>query len=66
MASRNSASGVLFKVLGRRPSVSSTLTELSHRGLVSRTENGWVLHGEPPADLHKLSRRDAPGGHAAG
>jgi CRP/FNR family transcriptional regulator, cyclic AMP receptor protein len=50
-------------VLGRRPSVSSTLTELSQRGLVSRTENGWVLHGDPPADLHKLSRRDAHGGH---
>jgi CRP/FNR family transcriptional regulator, cyclic AMP receptor protein len=52
-------------VLGRRPSVSSTLTELSNRGLVSRTENGWVLHGEPPTELHKLSRRDAHGGNGA-
>jgi len=34
---------------------------LSNRGLVSRTENGWVLHGEPPTELHKLSRRDAHG-----
>jgi CRP/FNR family cyclic AMP-dependent transcriptional regulator len=50
-------------VLGRRPSVSSTLTELSNRGLVSRTENGWVLHGEPPTELHKLSRRDVHGGN---
>ncbi len=51
-------------VLGRRPSVSSTLTELAQRGLVSRTDNGWVLHGEPPTELHKLSRRDAHGTNA--
>jgi CRP/FNR family transcriptional regulator, cyclic AMP receptor protein len=48
-------------VLGRRPSVSTTLTELSGRGLVSRTDDGWVLHGEPPTALHKLSRRDGHG-----
>ena len=52
-------------VLGRRPSVSTTLTELSNRGLVSRVEDGWVLHGEPPTALHKLSRRDSHGGGAA-
>ena len=52
-------------VLGRRPSVSTTLTDLSNRGLVSRTENGWVLHGEPPTELHKLSRRDSRGAHSA-
>lgn len=46
-------------VLGRRPSVSSTLTELARRGLVSRTDDGWILHGEPPTELHKYSRRDA-------
>jgi hypothetical protein len=50
-------------VLGRRPSVSSTLTELAQRGLVSRTEDGWILHGAPPTELHKLSRRDAHGGN---
>ena len=49
-------------VLGRRPSVSSTLTELGRRGLVSRTEDGWIVHGDPPTELHKLSRRDAHGG----
>jgi hypothetical protein len=49
-------------VLGRRPSVSTTLTDLSQRGLVSRTEDGWLLLGEPPTELHKLSRRD---GHRA-
>ena len=52
-------------VLGRRPSVSSTLTELAQRGLVSRTDNGWILHGAPPTELHKLSRRDAHGGNGA-
>jgi CRP/FNR family cyclic AMP-dependent transcriptional regulator len=49
-------------VLGRRPSVSTTLTELSHRGLVSRVDDGWILHGGPPTELHKLSRRDSHGG----
>jgi CRP-like cAMP-binding protein len=48
-------------VLGRRPSVSTTLTDLGNRGLVSRTEGGWVLHGDPPTELHKLSRRDSGG-----
>jgi CRP-like cAMP-binding protein len=52
-------------VLGRRPSVSSTLTELGRRGLVSRTEKGWILHGDPPTEMHKLSRRDAHGGQGA-
>jgi CRP/FNR family transcriptional regulator, cyclic AMP receptor protein len=52
-------------VLGRRPSVSTTLTELSHRGLVTRTEDGWVLHGEPPTALHTLSRRDGHGAISA-
>jgi CRP/FNR family transcriptional regulator, cyclic AMP receptor protein len=45
-------------VLGRRPSTSRALTELTHRGLITRDEDGWVLHGEPPTELHKLSRRD--------
>jgi hypothetical protein len=45
-------------VLGRRPSTSRALTELCNRGLISRDEHGWVLHGDPPTELHKLSRRD--------
>jgi CRP-like cAMP-binding protein len=48
-------------VLGRRPSVSTALTDLCNRGLISRVEDGWMLHGEPPTELHKLSRRDAHG-----
>ena len=48
-------------VLGRRPSVSTALNDLAQRGLVTRREDGWVVHGTPPTELHKLSRRD---GHA--
>jgi CRP/FNR family transcriptional regulator, cyclic AMP receptor protein len=32
----------------QRPSVSSALARLSDRGLLDRTETGWLLHGEPP------------------
>src|SRR3954454_10789469 len=53
-------------VLGRRPSVSTTLTELTNRGLVSRVEDGWVLPGDSPTELHKLSRRDSHGGTHVG
>jgi CRP-like cAMP-binding protein len=45
-------------VLGRRPSVSTTLTDLTNRGLVSRDEDGWILHGQPPTELHTISRRE--------
>jgi CRP/FNR family cyclic AMP-dependent transcriptional regulator len=45
-------------VHGRRPSTSRALNELAQRGLVSRDEDGWLLHGDPPTELHKLSRRD--------
>jgi CRP/FNR family transcriptional regulator, cyclic AMP receptor protein len=45
-------------VLGRRPSVSTALTDLAQRGLVSRADDGWTVHGRPPTELHKLSRRD--------
>ena len=53
-------------VLGRRPSVSTTLTEMTNRGLVSRVEDGWILHGDSPTELHKLSRRDSHGGTHVG
>jgi CRP/FNR family transcriptional regulator, cyclic AMP receptor protein len=51
-------------VLARRPSVSTTMTDLAQRGLLSRRDDGWVLHGKPPTELHKLSRRD--GAHPLG
>ena len=47
-------------VHGRRPSVSTTMSDLAQRGLVERVGDGWVLRGEPPTELHKLSRRDGP------
>jgi len=35
----------------QRPSVSSALSRLARAGLVRRTERGWLLQGEPPAEL---------------
>lgn len=36
----------------RRPSVTTALTRLSERRLVTRRDDGaWVLHGEPPSQL---------------
>jgi CRP-like cAMP-binding protein len=36
-------------VCATRPRVSAALRELVARGLVSRTTDGWALHGVPPA-----------------
>jgi CRP-like cAMP-binding protein len=33
----------------RRPSVSAALSRLAAAGLVRRTADGWLLHGEPPS-----------------
>ena len=45
----------------RRPSVTTALTRLSQRGLVTRRDDGaWVLHGDPPsqvADLQDVADR---------
>ncbi|MDQ3880173.1 MAG: Crp/Fnr family transcriptional regulator [Chloroflexota bacterium] len=39
----------------RRPSVTTALGELAHSHLVSRQTDGtWLLHGEPPKDLHHI------------
>jgi hypothetical protein len=46
-------------VLGRRSSTSRAVNALMRQGLLSRAPGGWVLHGEPPTELHTLSRRDA-------
>ncbi len=45
-------------VAARRPTVSSALSELTTRGLLTRTAGGWLLYGEPPAELIEL--RDPP------
>lgn len=47
-------------IAARRPSVSAALAALDERGVVRRASDGWVLQGEPPADLDALSERNAP------
>jgi hypothetical protein len=40
---------MLGKLVGaHRPSVTSALGELQRRGTLTRHEQGWILHGEPP------------------
>jgi CRP/FNR family cyclic AMP-dependent transcriptional regulator len=34
-----------------RPSVTSAVGDLQRRGVLTRREDGWVLHGEPPPKL---------------
>lgn len=36
-------------VAARRPTVTSALSDLTRRGLVRQTDEGWVLFGQPPA-----------------
>ena len=39
----------------RRPTVTTALKELTSQSRLSRREDGtWVLHGEPPPELHQL------------
>jgi CRP/FNR family cyclic AMP-dependent transcriptional regulator len=47
----------------RRPSVTTALSGLARDGLVQRTENGWLLHGDP-ADVF-TSRLHTPAGATA-
>jgi hypothetical protein len=45
---------VLSHVAGaQRPSVSSALSRLSRAGLVQRTRRGWLLPGNPPAEIRR-------------
>jgi CRP-like cAMP-binding protein len=41
-------------VAARRPTVTSSLAELAERNLVRRVDSGWLLPGEPPAELLEL------------
>lgn len=41
-------------VAARRPTVSSALAELSRRGVLRSTEEGWHLRGGPPGELLEL------------
>jgi CRP/FNR family cyclic AMP-dependent transcriptional regulator len=40
----------------RRPSVTTALGQLRDAGLVQRTGDGWLLHGDPPAELGEIRR----------
>ena len=42
-------------VAARRPTVTSSLTELTRRGLVEPQTRGWLLRGEPPGELLELA-----------
>jgi CRP/FNR family transcriptional regulator, cyclic AMP receptor protein len=47
--------GLLAGVVGaRRPTVSTALGALRDQGLVERTEDGWMLHGDPPGEMQEL------------
>lgn len=41
-------------VAARRPTVTSSLTELSKQGLVRPVRGGWLLSGDPPGELLEL------------
>jgi CRP/FNR family transcriptional regulator, cyclic AMP receptor protein len=38
-------------VAARRPTVTSSLSELARHGLVTPRDRGWLLHGDPPGEL---------------
>jgi CRP-like cAMP-binding protein len=45
---------VLSHVVGaQRPSVSSALSRHGRGGLVPRTRRGWLLQGDPPAEMRR-------------
>jgi CRP/FNR family transcriptional regulator, cyclic AMP receptor protein len=42
-------------IAARRPTVSSALAELSRRGVLTCTGDGWHLTGDSPRELHELT-----------
>ena len=42
-------------VAARRPTVTSALSDLSRRGLVRATDEGWLLLGQPPMEVQLLA-----------
>lgn len=42
-------------IAARRPTVSSTLAELARQGLVTRSGEGFLLHGDPPGALFEIA-----------
>ena len=46
----------------QRPTVTTAMSELTRRGLIVPMHRGWLLRGQPPAELLEL--RDAETGAA--
>jgi CRP-like cAMP-binding protein len=54
--------GVLADLIAaRRPSVTTGLAQLERKGLVTRVDPGWILHGEPPAEFDRPRTDDLRG-----
>jgi CRP/FNR family transcriptional regulator, cyclic AMP receptor protein len=47
-------------VAARRPTVTSALSDLSRRGVVSYVDDGWLLIGEPPGELLDVGEMSFP------
>ena len=52
-------------VAARRPTVTSALSELTRTGLVRSVDEGWLLSGSPPGELHHELGADTPTSAAA-
>jgi CRP/FNR family transcriptional regulator, cyclic AMP receptor protein len=46
-------------VAARRPTVTSALSDLTRRGCVRGTRDGWLLYGDPPVELLDLAPSSA-------
>src|SRR5450432_3268718 len=53
-------------VAARRPTVTSALTELGRRGVITPVEHGWLLSGDPPGEISGPSDRAALDGAPEG
>lgn len=42
-------------VAARRPSVSTSLSQLAHRGAIERVGDMWMLYGDPPGELTDIT-----------
>jgi CRP/FNR family cyclic AMP-dependent transcriptional regulator len=48
-------------VAARRPTVTSALSQLSRVGLLTSTDAGWLLYGDPPGEFNELGAASAAG-----
>jgi hypothetical protein len=49
-------------VAARRPTVTSSLTELARQERIEPQTRGWLLRGEPPGELLELERVEVGAG----